>query len=119
MHSKKETEFLEQKQENLTVAEYATKFEELVKFSTHYNGADADGSKCIKFKSDLRLEIKQGNKYQEIRRFSVLVNKCRIYDENNIAQSAHYKSFSEKKGKNQSCGKLYSASIEKGKQNAN
>lgn len=31
----------------------------------------------------------------------MLVNKCSIYDEDSSAHSAHYKSLSEKKGKNQ------------------
>lgn len=41
--SKKKIEFLELKQENSTVAEYATKFEELVKFYQHYNSVDVEG----------------------------------------------------------------------------
>lgn len=66
VHSKKEIEFLELKHGNMTVAEYAAKFKELVKFFPHYNGATVEGSKCIKFESDLRLEIKQSIGYQEI-----------------------------------------------------
>lgn len=45
MLSKKEIEFLELKQGNMTVVEYAVKFEELVKFCPHYNGRDVEGSK--------------------------------------------------------------------------
>lgn len=45
----------------------------------------------------------------------MLVNKCRIYDEDNRALSANYKSLSEKKGENENRGKLYSASADKGK----
>lgn len=59
MCSKKEIEFLELKQGNMTVAEYATKFEELVKFCPHYSGAVVEGSKCIKFENGLCPEIKQ------------------------------------------------------------
>lgn len=44
-----------------------------------------------------------------------MVNKCRIYNEDSRARSAHYKSLSVNKGKNQYCGKLYSASTDKGK----
>lgn len=77
MHSKKEIKFLELKQGNSIVVKYVVKFEELLKFYPHYNSADVDGSKCIKFKSGLRPEIKQGIRYQEICRFSVLLNKCR------------------------------------------
>lgn len=45
----------------------------------------------------------------------MLVNKCRIYDEDSKACSPHYNSFSEKKGKNQYRGKLYSTPVDKGK----
>lgn len=43
MRSKKEIEFLELKQGNLTVVEYAAKFEELVKFCSHYNSVIMEG----------------------------------------------------------------------------
>lgn len=59
MRSKKDIEFLELKQENATIAEYPAKFEELVKFCLHYNSIAIEGSKCIKFDSGLRPEIKQ------------------------------------------------------------
>lgn len=48
--------------------------------------------------------------------FHTLVNKCRTYDEDCRAHSAHYKSVSERKGKNQFRGKPYSAPADKGKQ---
>ena len=67
LRSKKEIEFLELKRGNMTVVEYAAKFEELVKFCPHYNGAAAKGLKCIKFESELHHEIKQ---YIGIRRFT-------------------------------------------------
>lgn len=56
--SKKDIEFLEHKKGNMTVAEYASKFEELVKFCAHYNGVPVEESKCIKFENELRPEIK-------------------------------------------------------------
>ncbi|XP_050889553.1 uncharacterized protein LOC127094821 [Lathyrus oleraceus] len=80
----------------------------------HYNGAAAGASKCIKFENGLRHEIKQGIGYQHIHRFWELVNKCRIYDEDNSARSAHYKSLSEKSEKQLNYGKLY-APLDKGK----
>lgn len=58
VRSKKEIEFLELKQGNMTIAEYAAKFEELVKFYPHYNGASLEGSKCIKFENRVRPKIK-------------------------------------------------------------
>ncbi|XP_050918757.1 uncharacterized protein LOC127136210 [Lathyrus oleraceus] len=100
----------------MNVVEYAVKFEKLVNFCPHYNGADYEGSKCIKFESGLRFEINQGISYQEIRRFPMLVNKCRIYDEDIGDHLAHYKSLSEKKGKNQYRGNSYSAPADKGNQ---
>ncbi|XP_050890459.1 uncharacterized protein LOC127095870 [Lathyrus oleraceus] len=113
--SKKENEFLQLKQGSMTVADYAVKFEELVRFCPHYNGLEAEGSKCVKFESVLCIEIKQFISYQEIRRFSVLVNKCRIYDKDSRVRSAHYKSASKNKDGNQFYGKPYVAQADKGK----
>ena len=81
----------------MNVADYTTKFEELVRLCSHYNGVEVEGLKCIKFETDLHPEIKQFIGHQEIRRFSTLVNKCRIYDEDSRARYAHYKSASDKK----------------------
>ncbi|XP_050896271.1 uncharacterized protein LOC127103015 [Lathyrus oleraceus] len=78
----------------------------------------AKGSTCIKFESGLHPEIKQDVGYQEIRRFPMLVNKYRIYDEDIMARFVHYKSLSEKKGKNQYHSKSYNASTDKGKHRA-
>ena len=47
----------------MTVAEYAVRFEELVKFCPHYNIPTAEVSKCIKFENGLRPEIKHGIRY--------------------------------------------------------
>lgn len=116
VHGKKEIELLELKQGNMTVADYAGKFEALVKFFPHYNRDDVDTSKCLRFENGLRLEIKQGIGYQYIRRYVELVNKSRIYDENSKIASTHYKSLSEKKGKGQFRGNPYVTSIYKVKQ---
>lgn len=62
----------------MIVNEYVFKFEVILRFCPHYNGAVVEGSKCIKFESGLRPEIKQFIGYQEIHRFSVLVKKCQI-----------------------------------------
>jgi hypothetical protein len=64
LRGKKEIEFLELKQGNGTVAEYAVKFEELIKFCPQYNTAGAERSKCIKFVNGLRPEIKKAMGYQ-------------------------------------------------------
>lgn len=113
--SRKEIKLLELKQHNMIMADYATKFEELSRFYPHYNGMETKGSKCVKFKSGVRPKIKQFISYQEIRHFSVLVKKCKIYDEDIRARSAHYKSASEKESGNQNYGKPYMDSVDKGK----
>lgn len=46
----------------------------------------------------------------------MLVNKSRIYDEDNRARSTHYKSLGEKKVSNQNSGKPYVARCSKGTQ---
>lgn len=51
MRSKKDIEFLELKQGNLTVVEYAAKFEELVKFWSHYS------SVAVEVRSELSLKV--------------------------------------------------------------
>lgn len=43
------------------------------------------------------------------------MNKCIIYDEGSRAQSTHYKSLSEKRGKQLNRGKSYSVLDDKGK----
>ncbi|XP_058759620.1 uncharacterized protein LOC131632922 [Vicia villosa] len=63
---KKEIEFLELKQGNKSVVEYAAKFFELTKFYPHYSEATAQFSKCIQFENGLRSEIKKAVGYQKI-----------------------------------------------------
>ncbi|XP_050896238.1 uncharacterized protein LOC127102975 [Lathyrus oleraceus] len=87
--------------------EYAAKFEELIKFCPHYNTANAERSKCLKFVNGLRPDIKKEMGYQQIMRFSDLVNKSRIYDEDSRESAAHYKSLHDKKGKGKFRGKSY------------
>ena len=64
VRAKKEIEFLELKQGNLSVTEYVAKFEELAKFYTHYAAETAEFSKCVKFESGLRSELKRAIGYQ-------------------------------------------------------
>ncbi|XP_058772200.1 uncharacterized protein LOC131646046 [Vicia villosa] len=96
VRGKKEVEFLELKQGNGTVAVYAAKFEELIKFCPHYNTTNAEKSKCLKFVNGLRPDIKKAISYQQIARFSELVNKSRIYDEDSRDSTAYFKSLNEK-----------------------
>lgn len=66
VRGKKEIEFLELKQGNMSVTEYAAKFVEFAKFYPHYAAKTAEYSKCIKFENGLRAEIKRAIGYQQI-----------------------------------------------------
>ncbi|XP_006596744.1 uncharacterized protein LOC114383924 [Glycine soja] len=92
VRNKKEMEFLELKQENMTVVEYEAKFEELVRYFPHYQGKDGESSKCVKFLNGLRPEVKQAVNYQGVRQFPLLVNMCRIWDEDSRDRAAYYRS---------------------------
>src|SRR4051812_38455173 len=59
VRGKKEIEFLELKQGNKSVVEYAAKFAELAKFYQYYEGPNGEFSKCIKFENGLHSEIKK------------------------------------------------------------
>ncbi|XP_058784152.1 uncharacterized protein LOC131658921 [Vicia villosa] len=87
VRGKKEIDFLELKQGNKSVIEYAAKFLELEKFYPLYSEATVEFSKCI---------------------------NRRTYEEDN---NAHYKIVNERRGKHQqNCGKPYDAPAGKGKQ---
>ncbi|XP_020209587.1 uncharacterized protein LOC109794551 [Cajanus cajan] len=90
---KKQVEFLKLKQGYDSVAEYVTKFEDLVRFFSMHDGLGNEEDKCVKFVSGLFLEIKQVFNYQGIiTQYHELVNKCRFYDEDNCARVTHYNS---------------------------
>ncbi|XP_073222428.1 uncharacterized protein [Cicer arietinum] len=91
IRNRKEMEFVKLEQGNMTVAEYAAKFEELSRYYPLYVGEAGEKSKCIKFEMGLRPEIKKQVGMQEIRDFPTLVNKSRIYDEDSRAEKAHYR----------------------------
>lgn len=80
VRGKKEIEFLELKQGNMSVIDYAAKFTELSKYYTPYDEANGEFLKCINFENELCLEIKEAIAYQRIRRFSDLVDCCRIFE---------------------------------------
>lgn len=86
----------------------------MAKFYPHYDGANAEFSKCIKFENGLRPEIKKAVGYQKIRVFADLIDSCRIFEEDN---NEHYKILSEKRGRGEhSRGKPYETPVGKGKQ---
>ncbi|MCI40952.1 hypothetical protein A2U01_0062185, partial [Trifolium medium] len=66
VQNKKEMEFLGLSQGTMSVAEYAAKFKDLIRYRPHYNNADNERSKCVKFENGLRQEIKAGIGYQEL-----------------------------------------------------
>ena len=72
----KELEFMQLCQENKSVSEYITKFEELCKFSTINQRNPDEAWKCVKFKGELSEDILAAVGLMEIRDFSTLVNKC-------------------------------------------
>ncbi|MCI46501.1 gag polyprotein-related, partial [Trifolium medium] len=88
---------MELKQGNLSVADYAAKFESLCHFSPHYNTVEAEYDKCVKFESGLRLDIKQLIGFSEIRDFATLVNKSRICDDDGRAKSSYFKAVNYKR----------------------
>ncbi|XP_058726041.1 uncharacterized protein LOC131597353 [Vicia villosa] len=107
VRGKKEIEFLDLRQGNKSIVEYAAKFGGLAKFYQHNDGANGEFSKCIKFENGLHPEIKKVINYQKIRIFADLVNCCRIYEEEN---NALYSVINEKRGKGQQGrGKPYEA----------
>jgi hypothetical protein len=79
---KKETEFLELKQGNMSIGEYAAKFQELYHFHPHYQLPTSEISRCIRFEQGLRPDIKSAIGHDQVRNYAVLVEKCRIYENN-------------------------------------
>ncbi|CAJ2629319.1 unnamed protein product [Trifolium pratense] len=75
VQSKKEMEFSGLSQGTMSVAEYAAKFEDLIRYCPHYNNVENERSKCVKFENGLRPEIKAGIGYQELRQFATLRKK--------------------------------------------
>ncbi|GAU46655.1 hypothetical protein TSUD_281460 [Trifolium subterraneum] len=83
--NKKVVEFMKLEQGNMSVAEYAAKFESLCAFSPHYNTPEAENDKCVK-------------------NFTTLVAKARICDEDGKAKSNYFKAV---RGKSQDRAKPY------------
>ncbi|GAU42762.1 hypothetical protein TSUD_239250 [Trifolium subterraneum] len=102
--NKKVVEFMRLEQGNMSVAEYAAKFESLCAFSPHYNTPEAENDKCVKFESGLRPDIKHIIGFAEIRNFTTLVAKARICDEDGKAKSNYFKAV---RGKSQDRAKPY------------
>ncbi|GAU32901.1 hypothetical protein TSUD_393220 [Trifolium subterraneum] len=97
-------EFMKLEQGNMSVAEYAAKFESLCAFSPHYNTPEAENDKCVKFESGLRPDIKHIIGFAEIRNFTTLVAKARICVEDGKAKSNYFKAV---RGRSQDRAKPY------------
>ncbi|GAU35775.1 hypothetical protein TSUD_61360 [Trifolium subterraneum] len=110
--NKKVVEFMKLEQGNMSVAEYAAKFESLCAFSPHYNTPEAENDKCVKFESGLRPDIKHIIGFPEIRNFTTLVAKARICDEDGKAKSNYFKAVRGKSQDRAKCGKIGHRSFE-------
>ena len=97
--NRKEMEFLEVKQGNMTVAEYVARFENLVKYFPHYQGETDERSKCVKFVNDLRPEVKMMVNCHGIHNFAQLTNMCRTFDEDQCEKVAFYRNANASHGK--------------------
>ncbi|XP_061371011.1 uncharacterized protein LOC133313631 [Gastrolobium bilobum] len=76
VRNRKEIEFLEPKQENMTVGEYVAKFEELSRYSNYVQNQPNEEWLTTKFESGLKLELKSMIIGHQIRNFSSLINRC-------------------------------------------
>ncbi|XP_019442301.1 PREDICTED: uncharacterized protein LOC109347024 [Lupinus angustifolius] len=94
---KKEIEFLELKQGNRSVGEYATKFEELSKFSRYFQQSENKREKCIRSENGLRPELKPVVSFQEIFQMPTLVKKCRVYEKDIMDQRTYHKNLQSQK----------------------
>ena len=81
VREQKEMEFLSLTQGNMSVGEYASKFEELSRYYTPYQNLVDDRTRCVKFINGLKPIIKEAVRMQAIRHFPTLVNTCRVFKE--------------------------------------
>jgi len=95
------------KQGNVLVGEYASKFEELGKYSNFFYHPN-DRMECIKFEDGLRPELKKVVGILEIFNFPTLIHKCRFIKDMGNKHNSKPRNFGphiNKKGYNQ--GKPY------------
>ena len=81
LRKRKAREFLDLKQGNMSVGEYAAKFNELLQYWPQYQEARNEEDLCAQFENGLRPEIQQAVCYMQITDFNQLVMKCRIYED--------------------------------------
>ncbi|XP_027368274.1 uncharacterized protein LOC113874242 [Abrus precatorius] len=87
---RREQEFLTLTQGQMSVGEYAAKFDELSKYCPYFAQAD-DRSRCSKFESGLRPDIKQAISCHQVQHFPTLVDRCRIYENDTKARQTLWK----------------------------
>ncbi|GAU51685.1 hypothetical protein TSUD_414990 [Trifolium subterraneum] len=75
--SEKEAQFLKLYQGNMTIPEYADKFDSLAKHFRYFRDHVDEDYKCERFENGLRYEIKESVEPLEIRQFQALVEKCK------------------------------------------
>ncbi|XP_057755289.1 uncharacterized protein LOC130974417 [Arachis stenosperma] len=77
----RDMEFLQLRQDRMSIAEYAEKFERLCKFSKMYKANPDEKWKCMKYQGGLRAEVLTAIAPLEIWEFSSLVSKCQVIEE--------------------------------------
>ncbi|XP_027357456.1 uncharacterized protein LOC113866856 [Abrus precatorius] len=82
LRKQKAREFLELKQGNITVGEYAAKFQELMKYWPHYQHDDGEENLCAQFKHGLRPYIRAAVSVFQLTDLPTLVSKSRIFEAN-------------------------------------
>jgi hypothetical protein len=76
VRSDKDRQFLKLYQGNMTISEYADKFESLAKHFRYFRDHVDEDYKCERFENGLKYEIKESVEPLEIRQFQALVEKC-------------------------------------------
>ncbi|XP_057755721.1 uncharacterized protein LOC130974900 [Arachis stenosperma] len=77
----KEIEFLQLRQDRMSITEYIEKFERLCKFFAMYKANSDEKWKCMKYQGGLRAEVLTAIAPLEIQEFSSLVIKCQVIEE--------------------------------------
>lgn len=75
--SEKEAQFLKLYQGNMTIFEYADKFDSPAKYFRYFRDRVDENYKCERFEQGLRYEIKESVEPLDIRQFQLLVEKCK------------------------------------------
>lgn len=80
MKRPKEIEFVQLKQESVTVGEYASRFGELGRYSTFFYHPE-ERMKCINFENGFRHELRKVVGIVENYDFHMVIHKCRFLED--------------------------------------